>query len=63
MTFWYAIGLLIALAFLREYLYNGRGRWKGVPPPKNCTCIHGVDWRAIYPCIACKELKDLHDQH
>ena len=59
MTVFFTLIALVVLCLIRDYLYNGRGRWIGVSPPKNCTCIHGVDWRAIYPCVACEELKKL----
>lgn len=40
-----SLGALVLLAILRDWLYNGRGRWKGVPPPDNVTYLE--DYRDV----------------
>ncbi len=57
--------LILVAAALGIFLF---GRWRGIKdfdnelnkasPP---TCIHGVDWRAMYPCVKCEELRKKDD--
>lgn len=58
--------LVLVGAALGIFLF---GRWRGIKDFDNelnkaspSTCIHGVDWRAMYPCVQCEELRKKHER-
>ena len=55
--------LILVAAALGIFLF---GRWRGIRDFDHelskfdaaaPTCIHGIDWRAPYPCLQCEEMR------